>query len=385
MKICVVTMQFGNFWSGLGTYATNLINGLAASGHHVSVICPAPAADKAHPAVRFIDSSSITVAPTMSNWLQVSWQCNKVVQQLLAAETFDVVHFADARESFFCRSRKALVTGMMNDYYFVEADTNPLYYRRHYSDWLVRWLFYNLSRLLERWAIRSLPLVLANTDYVTRSLIRNYGIAPERAHTVYYGLNLPARTGDPTGARLEGSPSILFVGSNFQRKGLPVLIKAMEPVVARFPQALLHVIGKDAKQAAVEQSALRAGIGANVRFYGGLPNDKVQALYAQADMFAMPSLVEGFGLVFLEAMVAGTPVIGGLCGGTPELIKDGDNGFVVPPDQPELLARRIVELAENSGLRAQLVRAGRATYAEYTIDRMVAGTVALYQRFTKSA
>ncbi|MES2604919.1 MAG: glycosyltransferase family 4 protein, partial [Pseudomonadota bacterium] len=191
MKICVVTSQYGDFWSGLGTYATNLINGLAAAGHTVSVICPGADRSKAPPTVNFLDSSSITVKPHMSSWLMIAWQANRLVQRLLAKQKFDVVHFADAREALFCRSSKALIVGMMNDYYFVEAVKNPLYYHRYYTDWLPRWLFYNLSRLIERHAIRSLPLVLTNTDYVTHSLIKNYGASPKKVHTVYYGLGAP--------------------------------------------------------------------------------------------------------------------------------------------------------------------------------------------------
>jgi glycosyltransferase involved in cell wall biosynthesis len=376
VKICIVTTQFGNFWSGLGTYATNLINGLAADGHQVSVICRSPDTGKAHPGVHFVDST-----PHMSNWVMLAWQCNQLVQRLLQHEAFDVVHFADAREGLFCRSDKTLVSGMMNDYYFVEASKNPLYYRKYYTDWLKRWLFYNVSRLLEQQAIRSLPLVLTNTDYVTRSLIANYGTAAHRTHTVYYGLDAPPATSAPPAERLTGTPSVLFAGSNFQRKGLPVLIKAMAIVVASHAQALLHVVGKDAKQAAMETLVAQYALGNNVRFYGGMENSQLQLLYPRADLFAMPSLVEGFGLVFLEAMAAGTPVIGGLCGGTPELIKDGENGFVVPPANPELLARRIIALTTDANLRRKFADAGRQTCSDYPIARMVSHTVALFRQF----
>ena len=107
VKICVITSQYGNFWSGLGTYATNLVNGLADAGHEVSVICPS--VERTHPAVTFLDSSAITAAPTMSNWIQLARQTGKLVQHYHASLDFDVIHFADAREALFCQSRSALV------------------------------------------------------------------------------------------------------------------------------------------------------------------------------------------------------------------------------------------------------------------------------------
>src|SRR5690606_26132414 len=152
-------------------------------------------------------------------------------------------------------------------------------------------------------------------------------------------------------------------------KGLPVLLKALSIVVASHPKALLHIVGKDTKQKAMEDLASQYSLDNNVRFYGGMENSKLQTLYPQANLFAMPSLIEGFGLVFLEAMAVGTPVIGGLCGGTPELIKNGENGFVVPPDQPELLASYIIALATDNALHKKFSEAGRQTCTEYPIAR----------------
>ena len=382
VKICVITSQYGNFWSGLGTYATNLVNGLADAGHEVSVICPS--VERTHPAVTFLDSSAITAAPTMSNWIQLARQTGKLVQHYHASLDFDVIHFADAREALFCQSRSALVVGTMNDYYFAEAPGNPLYYRKYYSDWILRWLFYNVSRLVEKRALRKLPLVIANTDYVRNSVVNNYGVASDKACTVYYGLGKPPQNSVPGVDKLPGSPALLFVGSNFQRKGLPCVIRALARVVRHYPDCMLHVVGKDAKQAAMQTLANALGLNSNVIFHGGKDNLEVQQLYGKADVFVMPSLIEGFGLVFLEAMAAAVPVIGGQCGGTPELITNGKNGFVVPPDDHETLALRIIELVEHPALRQQMVLAGKESYALYSIDTMINQTVELYRRFKKS-
>ncbi len=74
MKICILTCQYTDIWSGLDTYAKNLIDGLADLDHEVSVICPGAISGKARARVRLIDASSVTAAPTLSNWMGLSWQ-----------------------------------------------------------------------------------------------------------------------------------------------------------------------------------------------------------------------------------------------------------------------------------------------------------------------
>ena len=103
-----------------------------------------------------------------------------------------------------------------------------------------------------------------------------------------------------------------------------------------------------------------------------------------ADLFVMPSLVEGFGIVFLEAMLAGIPVIGGKVGGTVELIRDGENGFTVAPGDIEDLARKIVYLATDGKIREKFLAAGLETAKEYTIARMVDFTVDLYNKLVEA-
>jgi len=376
VKVCVVTSQYGDILSGLGTYATNLINALVVAGHNVSVLCPVASAEKAHPGVVLLDSSSIKIAPDMSNWMLLSFLYNKLLVKVLQKESFDIIHFTDARESLFCNIKNTPVIGTMNDYYFMEAPKNPFDYRKFYTDWLKRWLFYNVSRALEKIALNRLSVVIANTDYVRNSVVCHYRVALDKVRTVHYGLDNPALVS--TEASLDGEPSILFVGANFQRKGLPTLIKAVALVKKHYPEVMLHVVGNDAKQLAMETLAQQQGVSDNIRFLGGMDNAEVQELHAQAQVFCMPSLIEGFGIVFLEAMAAGTSVIGGNCGGTPELIQDGENGFVVSPHDCQALAERIQQLAGDPILREKFRQQGIKSFTRFSVGDMLDKTLAVY-------
>ncbi len=379
MKICIITSQYGHFWSGLGTYATNLINSLVERGHVVTVICPQTVREKAHPKVRLIDIPEMRFKPTLGNWFIMSWYFNKTLKSLLERESFDLIHFADARDSFFCRVKNIPVIGTMHDYYFIEAPKNPLFYKRYYNDWLMRWLFYNFTRMMEKRAIKRLSFVIANTYYVRESLIRNHYVKEDSVKRVYLGVDTSEMAKERVEEKERWSLSILFVGANFQRKGLPTLIKAIADTKRRCPEVSLYIVGKDAKEEEMRLLGKELGVEENIHFLGWRDNKEVMALLKKVDMFVMPSLIEGFGLVFLEAMSAGVPVIGGNTGGTPELIEDGINGFLVKPEDWKDLSVKIQLLTEDKLLRKKFIQNGYRTVERYSVERMMEGTLEVYR------
>jgi glycosyltransferase involved in cell wall biosynthesis len=107
--------------------------------------------------------------------------------------------------------------------------------------------------------------------------------------------------------------------------------------------------------------------------------DELLNLYAQADIFVMPSLTEAFGVVFLEAMAAGLPVIGTRVGGIPEIIEDGHNGMLVEADNMKGLVEAIVLLLGNQNLRENFRQAGLATAWRFDISRMMQCTYEVYR------
>ena len=106
---------------------------------------------------------------------------------------------------------------------------------------------------------------------------------------------------------------------------------------------------------------------------------RVSALMAGADAFCMPSRTEGYGLVFLEAMAVGTPVIGCRVGGTRELIRHGTNGLLAAPGNAGDLARLLLEVHRDLRLRGRLKQEGRRTVELHSIDGMVQETLAVYR------
>jgi glycosyltransferase involved in cell wall biosynthesis len=114
-------------------------------------------------------------------------------------------------------------------------------------------------------------------------------------------------------------------------------------------------------------------------FMGWRKHEELPALYAEADVVVKPSLMEGFGLIFLEAMRAGVPVIGGNVGGTPELIQDGYNGFLVNPNDVTSLHQKLSALLCDKHLYHQVRMNGFKTAQRFTRNRMVEDTIRCYQ------
>ena len=116
------------------------------------------------------------------------------------------------------------------------------------------------------------------------------------------------------------------------------------------PSALVLLVGDGPERKALEKEAKRIGVDDRLRFEGFVAHERLPALLAHADLLVLPSLYEELGTVPLEAMQAGLPIVASETGGVPEVIEDGVNGMLVPPGDPEALARAIDRLLADRNL-----------------------------------
>ena len=156
-----------------------------------------------------------------------------------------------------------------------------------------------------------------------------------------------------TVARLEGA-------ERGEYKGVDTVIEAMPEVLAAFPGVRYVVVGDGDDRPRLEKLAHRIGLQDRVTFAGAVDHAALRAFYETCEVFVMPSRTEGFGIVFLEAMALGKPVVGGNHGGTPEVWADGTAGFLVDYGDVHALAGRLRLLLGDFELRARMGRAGRA-------------------------
>lgn len=132
----------------------------------------------------------------------------------------------------------------------------------------------------------------------------------------------------------------------------------------------LVAVGEGSDLPRLQSLARASGVSGHVHFLPFIAHDALPCAYDHCDVFAMPSRGEGFGLVFIEAMARGKPVIGGAHGGTPEIIEDGINGYLVRYGDVEQLADRLQRLISNDSLRREMgAQAFAKVRREFTFGR----------------
>jgi phosphatidyl-myo-inositol dimannoside synthase len=220
---------------------------------------------------------------------------------------------------------------------------------------------------LRRLALRRANIVLAPSQD-TANHVAGQRVRRDKISVVPWALDpefetAPANAGH--GKLPHGYPEgrvILTVGrwlANERYKGMDTLITALPRLLTRWPEVQLVAVGDGDDRVWLEDLAEQNGVNRHVHFLSGLTFDELAACYEACEMFALPSRGEGFGLVYLEAMAHGKPVIGGMHGGAPEVIEDGVTGYLVPHGDAAQLATSIETLLSDPALAQKMGARGR--------------------------
>jgi D-inositol-3-phosphate glycosyltransferase len=181
---------------------------------------------------------------------------------------------------------------------------------------------------------------------------------------------------------------LLFVGRIEPLKGIDMLIKALALMRQRDVFVCLSVIGGEeangqetgnAEMTRLKVMCEEAGVSDLITFLGKRGQDTLPYYYSAADAVVMPSFYESFGMVALEAMACGTPVVASQVGGLAFLVQDGITGFTVPVDDPEALAERLTELVQDHGLRHTMSTQAVALAHQFSWERIAERVIALYE------
>jgi glycosyltransferase involved in cell wall biosynthesis len=253
-----------------------------------------------------------------------------------------------------------------------------------YGEWM--------SPLL-RWALKRADALIAISAFVRSTLVAS-GHDEARIRVVHNGINVTDWT--PGTHRSEcreelgipaDAPVVVTVCRLFAGKGPAELIRALGTVLRKQPETRLVIVGEemvDGYGRYLQDLAAELDVRSHVIFAGR--RSDIERIMAAADVFAMPSLEEPFGLVFLEAMAMGLPVVALRSGGAPEVVKDGETGLLAEPGDLEMLQDHLVSLLERPALRSNLGSRGRReAELHFTTRRMAQDTEAVYQWLMSSA
>jgi phosphatidylinositol alpha-1,6-mannosyltransferase len=221
-----------------------------------------------------------------------------------------------------------------------------------------------------REALLAADIVVTPSTYTAGKLNAVQGVAAEKIRILPWPINAEVlrMSEEPSNLSLPaGFPEgrvILTVGrwaASERYKGADDLIRAVPKLRASFPDLHLVAVGGGDDLPRLKAIAAELGIEKSVHFLVGISREQLAACYAHAEIFALPSTGEGFGIVFIEAMAFGLPVVGAAAGGVTDIVQDGVNGFLISPKNTTSLAESLDRLLRNPILRSAMGHAGAET------------------------
>lgn len=207
--------------------------------------------------------------------------------------------------------------------------------------------------------------VIVCSHYMGEEVVRLFGVRREKLCVIFNGVEVPEET---HGARVDlrqelalgNGPILFFVGRLVREKGVHLLLEAVSRLGWEFPDLRLVVAGKGPQADELKELAWRLGMAENVRFLGFVEDERRNELFRLADVAVFPSLYEPFGIVALEAMAFGTPLLVADTGGLREIVRHGENGAMMYTGDVESLINQLRWLLRNPEVRQQLAQQARS-------------------------
>ena len=400
MNIALLAPEFMPNWGGAGTYIIGLAKNLSKN-HNVHVVTVRRKIDNgsAYTDEKILDFFENKIQlHTISNANDTflynatfQYSCYRHLPIICKENKIDIVH-ADVPHMSdvilrLLKSNKNMVTTVHT---IIEG---------HKQGILASGLDFNQMEASERFTLELYPMLkLIQTLYLKRSrtiiavsnwmkglLEQNYGI--KDVNMIHNGIDpIQFYPGKKDALeRLEtDKPVVLFSGRFIALKGINILVKAIRKVICETKDVHFAFAGPEANEKWVRMFK-NEGISEHCySFLGYIPHAQMPEIYSRSMIFVLPSLIESFPFCILEAMSSGVAVIASNVGGIPEIIEDGVDGLLVPPGNPEILAKKLLFLLNNENERKKISKNAREKILEkFTSEIMTNKTEKIYEEIVK--
>jgi glycosyltransferase involved in cell wall biosynthesis len=352
-------------WRGGQNQVLLTVNGLRAIGQRAALVAH-PDGELRRRVAEGLEL--IPIAPRTEMDLSAAWRLSRVLRRVQP----DVVHAHDPHGVAMAALALSMGAGMR---------TTP----RPPKLVAARRVDFHLGKnSLSRWKGRQVDCYITASEAIRRILLGD-GVAAERVVTVHEGIDIDHVVAAPAVNLHEAfwlphhAPIVGNIAALVPHKGQHYFIEAAHLVVQEVPDARFVILGEGDLREQLERQVRDHHLEKHV-LLPGFRTDVLGCLKG-FDVFVLSSVTEGLGTSLLDAMACGKPIVGTTAGGIPEVIEDGVNGRLVPPRNARALAAVLVDLLKDQTLRARMGEAGLARVRErFSVERMVAGTAAVYQR-----
>ena len=364
---------------GIGSYTRSIAHGLSELGHEVHVLTPGdrPTADDGEVRVHFTRTDHLRGFDRLVPGMGPCWRVGRAMRRLVREYRLEVVEFPNWEGYGLLYQRIAKIPVV------VRLSTSSAEAQHIDGGLPTRRQRWEVSR--ERWQSQAADALVTHSDAHRQLMAEENRVPAERIGVQPLGVEVfPDWVRPP---RTPGPPTVLYLGRLEYRKGTVELLQAIPEVLRVVPDARFVFIGADRPHcpggrthAQYLEQDFPPEVRRQVTLAGRLPQPEVDHHLQTADLFVAPSRYESFGLIFLEAMRWGTPVVGTTAGGIPEIVEDGKSGVLVRPQAPDELAAALSGLLLAPARRATLGTEGRRRVEqEFSVRRMAERVAGLYE------
>jgi glycogen(starch) synthase len=394
MKVAFLSREYppDSAWGGIATVYHTLACALAARGHEVHVICQAASEPQ-----DFIDNGVFVhkvgtnpkrySAMARINYSIHAWLKLKDVIKQHDIEIVEAAYWGAEAFLYSLRRRTLLVVR-------IATSASDILRAKAYSG-INELLSLKILSCLEDFSAKRADLIVANSRYMYTSVLERLHIDSERVDIVQHAIDTEKYKFVESDIRERLAiprevPLVLFVGRLEARKGVHILCQAIPQILRSMPTVKFVLVGRDTNTAPdggsvksyVNEQARNNGFGDNLVFIDFLPEDELIKLYSACDLVISPSLHESFGLVVVEAMACGKPVVATSTGIVPELGLDGKGGIEVGPGDAVGLAEATIKMLSLDEEDRKLVAGENREFVEtgFSIPAWIDKVIEVYEK-----
>ena len=370
MKIALVSPYDFVHPGGVVNHILALDNQFTKMGHEVRIIAPAsksaPNSDD-----RLVPIGRPRPVPVRGTTIRISLSLRLAskIKEVLAKEKFDVIHLHEPFMPMLCTAVLRFSDNSANIGTFHACHGSPGYN----FGWPISKMMLHRRR---RKLIGKIAVSKPAMEFASKYVPGYYNIIPNGIDLEHFSPDVT-----PIDRFCDGKINILFVGRLEKRKGLDHLLKAYQQVKKELPNSRLIVVGPGTRLRKKYEKRVRRNHLEDVVFVGYTPYEELPRYYKTADVFCSPATGrESFGIVLLEAMAVGKPIVATSIEGYASVMTHGKEGLLVPPKDDKELARALISLMTDESLRQQMAAKGMITAQEYNWEKIARRVFDYYVR-----